>query len=216
MNSVFFIGFGVLFVGGLVAVYLQEKRRTEALKQVCASAGLVFEAEGDLDQMRALGDLTLYDLGQSKVVKNVISGRMGTQPVNVFDYQYSMGRGKRGMIVQQTLALYPGGGKALPDFILTPENVITRLGEKFGQQDIDFDSSPEFSSKYQVQGPDEAAIRLAFSEGLRRSLEREQAFSVENKAGNVAIYRYNQRVKPADVRRFVEEAGAMLRALGER
>ncbi len=193
-----------------------DRQRSEALQQASLTLGLAFAAEGDLDQIKALGDLPLFGHGHSKHVTNVMSGRTGNEAVTVFDYRYTTGGGKESHTWRQTVALYPGGGRQLPDFVLAPENVFHRLGQLFGYQDIDFDSSPAFSARYLLRGPDEAAIRSAFTEQVRGLLEQEQGWTVEVRAGNVGIYRSGKRVRPDDLVGFLERSGAVLRALSPR
>ncbi len=212
----FVLGLVVLFVVFMILMARQEKKRTEALKQVSATLGLTFEAKGDLARIRALGDLSLFDLGHSKDVRNVMSGRSDAVDFQIFDYHYRVGSGKQSMAFEQTVAFYPGQGNGLPDFILTPENPLTRRGEKKGFQDIDFDSSPAFSAQYHLRGPDEAAIRTAFSDDLRRALERLGGWSVDVHAGNVGICHFNRRVKPEDLAGFLQQSREMLRALCRR
>ncbi len=193
-----------------------ERARTEALQQAAVTAGLTFEAEGDLRQLQALGDLPLYSHGHSKRVMNVMSGRSGTGEVKVFDYRYTTGGGKESHTWRQTVALFPGGGRGLPDFVLAPENVLHKLGQLLGYQDIDFDSSPAFSSHYLLRGADETAIRAAFTDDVRMFLEQQQGWSVEVQAGNIGIYRSGKRVKPEDLTTFLEQAQSILRGIARR
>jgi len=56
----------------------------------------------------------------------------------------------------------------LPQFTLTPEGWLSRLGQVFGMQDIDFEDAPEFSKAYRLKGPDETAIRTLFTPEIRQ------------------------------------------------
>jgi hypothetical protein len=193
-----------------------EKSRTEALQQTSLALGLAFEAEGHLDQMKGLGDLPLYSRGHAKRVKNVMTGRTGREEFRIFDYQYTTGAGKDSYTWRQTVALYAGGGRGLPDFLLAPEHVFHKIGQAFGYQDIDFDSSPTFSSRYLLRGPDEMAIRSAFTVDTLAFLEQEQGWTIEVQAGNVGIYRAGRRCKPKDLPAFLEQSRAVLRTLTRR
>ena len=175
--------------------------------------GLNFEGEGDLDQIRALGDLPLYGHGHSRHVKNAMTGRSGTDQVWVFDYQYTTGGGKESHTWNQTIALYPGGGRNLPDFVLAPENVFHKIGQAFGYQDIDFDSNPTFSSRYLLRGPDEAAIRAVFRPEALAFFESQPSWTVQVKAGHVAVYRAGKRAKPEDLPTFAEQTRSIVRTL---
>lgn len=208
----------VLGVAGVVVALVligrrAERLRTEALQQASVAMGFSFEAEGDVEQIRALGDLPLFGRGHGKRLKNVMSGRAGAGDARVFDYQYTTGGGKDSHTWRQTVALYPGGGPGLPDFVLSPESVLHKLGQMLGYQDIDFESSPTFSSRYLLRGQDEAAIRSAFTVDTRGFLEQEPGWTVEVQGGTVATYRAGRRVKPEDLGAFIQETATVLRAL---
>ncbi len=204
----------VLAVVIIIAARRAEKARVEGLQQAAAAAGFTFETEGDLERIKALGDLPLYGRGHSRRVKNVLSGRSGNADVTVFDYRYTVGRGKQSHTSDQTIALYPGTGRALPDFQMAPENLFfDKLNQVLGYQDIDFDSNPEFSSRYILRGPDEHAIRSAFSGDMQSFLAAHEGWTVETQAGTVAIYRAAQRVKPEGLSDFLEQSRAVLTAL---
>jgi hypothetical protein len=204
----------VVFVVALILITRRvERNRTEALRQASVAIGFGFEDTGDVEQIRALGELPLYDRGHGRHVKSVMSGRTAGGDVRIFDYQYTTGGGKESHTWRQTVALYSGGGHGLPDFVLSPENVFHKLGQLLGYQDIDFESSPVFSSRYLLRGADEAAIRSAFTADTLGFLEQQQGWTVEVQGGNVGIYRAGKRVKPEEIGAFLEETAAVLRAL---
>lgn len=206
-----------LFLIVLVVVSRKaEKARVEGLRQASLAVGFSFDAEGDLDQIKALGDLPLYGRGHSRHLKNVMGGRAAAEEARIFDYQYTTGGGKESHTWRQTVALYPGGGRGLPDFVLAPENVFHKLGQLLGYQDIDFDSSPVFSSRYLLRGPDEAAIRSAFTVDTRSFFEQEAGWTVEVQGGNVGIYRSGKQLAPAELGAFLQETATVLRALAHR
>ena len=162
---VFFGLIVVVIVVAVVVTWRMERARTEALRRVAETAGLSFAPKADLDVVRSLGDVQLFGRGHSKRVTNLMTGRLGDQQVAVFDYGYSTGSGKSRNNTSQTVVLLPSVKRSLPDLQMAPENPITRMAEVLGYQDIDIESSPEFSRRYIVRGPDEAAIRAALYPG---------------------------------------------------
>ncbi len=191
-----------------------EEHRTEALASASQTMGFTFEPEGDLEVMRGLGDLPLYGHGHSKKVKNVMTGQAGEHDLKLFDYRYTTGGGKNSHTFAQTVALFPQGGQGLPAFLLAPENIFHKIGQVFGYQDIDFDSSPEFSSHYLLRGPDEMAIRSAFGAAALGYFAQQPGWHVESVGGTVCVYRSDKKCKPEDLRTFLEQTQAVLRALG--
>lgn len=197
----------------LVVVWRKERARTEALKQVAETAGLLFQPEGDVAALRALGDVQLFDRGHSKRVTNLMTGRVGDDHLAVFDYQYTTGSGKNKNTTSQTVVLLPSAKPSLPDLQMAPENPLNRLAEAFGFQDIDIDSSPEFSRRYLVRGADEAAIRAALYPRATSYFADHQGWTIEAKSGSLAVYRAGRRPKAEDLRTFVEEVRTAVRNL---
>ena len=196
----------VALTGGLIYWGLQiEKKRTEALRLACQTMGFSFEEKGDLDQLRSFGDLPLFDHGHSKRARNLMTGRTADRDVKLFDYQYTIGSGKNSHTHHQTVALYPDGGRGLPDFVLSPENVFHKIGQAFGYQDIDFEQSPEFSAHYLLRGADEAAIRTAFTTDAIAFFAQHHRWNVEVRSGHVAVYRSGQRCKPPEAPAYLAD-----------
>ncbi len=215
---VFFIAVLAVVLVGAVFSWRREKARAAAWQQAASRLGFAFQAEGDLAQIRTAGDLALFAMGRSRQANNVLTGRTDNNDVMVFDYQYSIGGGgpKSGSQTwQQTVALYPGAARSLPDCHLMPENPITRWANKTGgiYPDINIASRPLFSSQYLLRGPDETAIRAAFTDQRMAFFEQEPGWVVEVKDGNVGIYRAGQRVSPADLATFLERSHRIVGAL---
>ena len=204
----------VLLIAIVVFVtWRKERERTEALGRVAETAGLAFQPKADLDAVRAFGDVQLFARGHSKRVANLMTGRLEDHQLAVFDYWYTTGSGKSQRTEAQTVVLLPSVKPSLPDLQMAPENPVTRFIEAFGYQDIDIESSPEFSRSYVVKGPDEAAIRAALYPGATSYFAEHHGWSIEAKSGTVAIYRGSIRPKPDDVRAFVTEACSAARNL---
>ena len=202
-----------LVVGLVVVAARLEKKRTEELTAASQIMGFSFEPDGDVETMKGLGDLPVYSQGHSKRVKNVITGRAGDRDVRLFDYKYTTGSGKNSHTWSQTVALFPHGGEGLPALLLAPENIFHKIGAVFGYQDIDFDTSPDFSSHYLLRGPDEMAIRSAFGADALNFFGQQRGWHVEVAGGSVGIYRSDKKCKPEDLRTFLEETQSLLRVL---
>ena len=204
----------VLFVAVLVFfTSRRERERTEALRRVAETAGLSFEPTADLDAVRALGDVQLFDRGHSRRVMNLMTGRFAGQPLTVFDYRYTTGGGKNQHTSTQTVVMLPAAKPSLPDLQMAPENPLYKIAEVFGYQDIDIDSSPEFSRRYVVKGTDEAAIRAALYPNATSYFAEHEGWTIEARSGTIAIYRASSRPKPDDFRMFIEEACTAARTL---
>jgi hypothetical protein len=191
----------------------KERERTEALRRVAETAGLAFEPTADLAAVRALGEVQLFARGHSKRVTNLMTGRLGDRQGAVFDYRYTVGSGKSQHTTLQTVVVLPSANGSLPDLQMAPENPVSRIAEAFGYQDIDIESSPEFSRRYIVRGADEAAIRAALYPGAAAYFADHEGWTVEARSGTVGIYRADRRPAPEEMTTFIAEACAAARSL---
>jgi hypothetical protein len=133
-------------VGGIVLVlYLQEKKRTEAMSVVAAEMGLPFYAQGDASLIHELANFPLFSEGRSKKIKNMLHGETSDVEVGVFDYQYTIRSGKHSHTYKQTVAYFRSPELDCSEFALRPEKLFDKIGGVLGFQDIDFESHPRFS-----------------------------------------------------------------------
>lgn len=172
-----------------------EAQRTVAMRVSAQAMGFTF-AEQVPEPPGA--SLPLFQCGHGRRTRNVMSGTTAGRPVHVLDYAYVTGGGKSQHVWQQTVALFEGV-QGLPEFELAPENILHKIGELFGYQDIDFDAAPEFSRHYLLRGPNEPAIRAAFSADALALLGQEPGWSVQARDGWLAVYRHGRRCPPTDV-----------------
>ena len=210
------IGFIAVTVGvGAYIAYLNEKKRTAALFDVATRMGFTFEPKVSNDEAATLGSFRLFKTGRSRKGKNLMRGRADGADAIVLDYQYTTGSGKSSHTHVQPVVLYPGvpTDARLPDVTLAPEHWWTKIGELFGYQDIDFESSEEFSKNYLLRGPDESAIRAAFGMNVLGFFAQNPGWSVESAGGQLAVYHTERRPKPEELQAFVAETATVRRAL---
>jgi carbonic anhydrase len=96
-------------------------------------------------------------------------------------------------------------GLFLPAFSLRPENIWHKVRSWLGYQDIDFEGYPTFSARYLLRGADEEAIRAVFTDRILGFYEATAGLCTEGNEDRLLFYRQPVRVKPEDVRAFVEE-----------
>ena len=87
--------------------------------------------------------------GSSRYAHHRMEGQWNERRVMAFDYHYVTGSGKNrqvhqfsGVLVESTVPLKP--------LLVRSENILDRIGEAFGMDDLDFESS-EFSRAYHVR-----------------------------------------------------------------
>ena len=151
-----------------------------------------------------LGDINLFRGDQSPPT-NVVQGDINGLELLVFDYRYTVDRGKRRWVVWQTAALARLQARAVPAFELRPEQLLHKLGAFVGQQDIDFSAYPEFSKHYLLRGARTDEVRALFDRDVLRFFAERPSWSVEGGGGWLVMYRSGQRVLPEQLRQFMDD-----------
>ena len=158
-------------LGGLALFnQVRNRKRRAAFAEYCLPRGFTFEEQRADHERRYANVLDVFNQGRRRVWGNTISGTKNNTPFTAFEYRWVTGGGKHSQTHYIGGVLWELGG-AFPQFSLSPEGWLSRIGHAFGSQDIDFDDSPEFSKQYQLKGPDEAAIRKLFTPEIRRFFE---------------------------------------------
>lgn len=183
-----------------------ERERTAAMAQVAAAMKFNFYETGTPDLTAGFSDLPLLNHGRSRRWRNVLVGAVAEQQAIVGDYYYVTGSGKNSHRWNQTVVVFPQGGKGLPVFTLAPEHFFHKIGSLFGYQDIDFEASPEFSKHYLLRGTGESAIRSAFTADALAYFGQNPGWSVQSCGGGLAMFRLDKVCKPEEAPAFLAEA----------
>lgn len=216
MNAVFVAILVALAVAALVSILVYVTRRAAATRRaafevVARQAGWSFSPESISPETVGAGDFPLFTHGRARKAQNVMRSADPGQQVSVFDYQYTVGAGQDQHTTVQTVVHVPIP-LSLPPFVLSPENILHKVGAVFGYHDIDFDSSPEFSKKYLLRSKEaEEQVRDVFTPSVRSYFEQREPLTVEGGAGGVLVYRPGKRVRPEDLLAFVEDARSVAR-----
>jgi len=221
VEPVVVIGIAVAIVGGTAAIIVagirMEKRRVEEVRTVAAAMGFTFHEPAPADTLAQwVGALPLFDRGHSRRSLCSLVGEIAGTPVVLIDYRYVTGSGKSQQVHMQTVAVFTQLGRGLPDIDLCPENILHRIGQVFGYQDIDFDTSEEFSKQYLLRGTDESAIRAAFGPEVLSFLAGQPGWSVQAREGRLAVFRQGKRAKPPTMPAFLADALRVAGALSPR
>jgi hypothetical protein len=207
---VFWIGLvaaGVALVAGLIVFNIRrERRRREELRAAARKLNLQFSAEEDAALKRRLAHFQLFSRGHGKKVTNVIRGRATRLDIVMLEYRFTIGGGQHSQTLRQTVALFETKTVDLPAFSVRPEHMFHKLGQLVGYQDIDFDSSREFSKRYLLRGDNERAIRKLFTKETLGFFERADKICVEAAEGQLIYYRPGKRVTPPEVEAFLTAA----------
>lgn len=208
-----------VLIGGIVAVvgaliWLSvaiEKKRREALEQFCMMRGFAFEAERKDAWLPYQAAVPLFDSGSRRRWGYTIAGRVGKRAFTAFEYAYTVSSGKSSQTYKFRVMCWEAGDKKLPLFAISPEGFWKRLGQKVGRQDIDFDDDPTFSEAYELRGPDEAAIRGAFTPRIRGVLGATPGQHAASSGNYLFWWKSGRLPKPDDLDPFFMEGESIAR-----
>jgi hypothetical protein len=186
--------------------------RRAALDTIAGQAGWSFSGDTVKPETLAAGKFPLFTHGHAKKASNVMRIPGTDALISIFDYQYTVGGGQHQNTVVQTVVYVALPGVSLPPFVLSPENILHKVGGVLGYHDIDFDSNPEFSKKYLLRSKEaEGRVRDVFTPSVRVYFEQRAPLTVEGSASGLLVYRQGRRVKPEDLLAFVEDSRSVAR-----
>ncbi|MFK7769915.1 MAG: hypothetical protein AB8B55_22095 [Mariniblastus sp.] len=195
-----------LIVGLIVWSIFAEKKRREGLMAAAEEMGLTFFKDGDPALLNRLSSFKLFNKGRGRKMRNLIQGDSGEVAIAIFDYQYTVGSGKNSKTHRQSIVALQSSELVCPDFTIRPESFFDMVGSALGFQDIDFETHPQFSKLFVLQGSSEEAVRKYFTPALLEFFEARAGISVEAQAGALFFYRTNKRIKFDEIKDNLAEA----------
>ncbi len=205
----------VVIVAVVVVVsLLGQRRRAKQLRAIAEQLGYQF-AEQEAGLVDSLSGFALFSQARAhaRTAANLLRTEADGAAAALFDYSYMVGQGKNQSIRNQSVLLFESERLNLPAFALRPEGLGQKLQGALGQQDIDFEEHPGFSSAYVLQGPDEAQIRALFDSEKLAFFAQRRGLCVEGDGRKLLYYRAAKRVSPQAIPSFLEEGQAVLRLL---
>ena len=160
---VFFGGLAVT-LGGLALINAtRNRKRRAAYAEYCLIRGFMFEDKRPNGERRYAEMFEPFTAGRRRSWGHTISGTKNQAPFTAFEYQWITGGGKSSSSHWIGGIVWEHDKDSFPKFALSPEGWLSRLGQVFGMQDIDFDESPEFSRMYQLKGSAASSKRRRIS-----------------------------------------------------
>ena len=96
---------------------------------------------------------------------------------------------------------------ALARFEIEREGMVRQFFDRFksfsGYQDIDFKLFTDFSNRFLVKGPDEAAIREVFHEGLIAFLQNQEIYHIECNGEALFIFKYLRTARSPEIEKML-------------
>ncbi|WP_417223036.1 hypothetical protein [Amphritea sp.] len=95
----------------------------------------------------------------------------------------------------------------LPRFSLHEAEELQQIFvSALGYKDINFDSHPDFSKKYLLNGDDELAVNRLFSEKLICFIERLDGINIEGAGNQLIVYRPYTQIETRKFKQYKQEA----------
>jgi hypothetical protein len=176
---------------GTAAVVVRSRLRVprpERMRSLSAELGMTYEARPALSGMPELQRFELFTQGEDREIRNLVRTERDGRRLALFDYAFTRGGSGSSTRWRHTVAHVHDPALRLPAFLLRPENVMHRVGERFFA-DIDLPDAPEFSQAFLLQGMDEGAIRRAFGAAARAVLAGEPKAWAEGQGADLFLWR---------------------------
>ncbi len=191
---------------------IQERKRSEAFAELASALSFDFSPLDQPELRTALSGFHLFSQGHTKKLWNLLRGVANGLEICIFDYRYVTGSGKQRHTWVQSVFCARRAGMDLPTFCMRPESIWHKIGKWFGNDDINFDSHPTFSSAYLLRGVSKLRIRELFTENVLAYFESARGLNVEGDSDTLIYYKYN-RLRPERVREFMAEGFEILELL---
>ena len=200
--------FAALAAAGLLSVWAfrrkLSRKRSQALANAAVEMGFTFDGETRTPYLQT----PLFGKGSSHKFENVMTGDRAGFVVRLFDYSFTVGGGKSQQTYTQTVANFSKQHVSLPYFELRPASILARAWDAMAHKNIRFETDPEFSRRYILQGALPDKVREFFTPSLISfldGLDLHEKWHIEGVGGTLVIYRSDQKTPPAQMRAFLEQ-----------
>ena len=206
-----FLGIGIVLIAIFAAISASmARKRTQAMSAAALAMGFNFEGN---DKSKAPNlATTLFTKGSGRTFRNIMTRRSGGMDVTLFDYSYVISDGRNAQTHAQTVASFSKPGLGMPEFEMQPKGIMGKIVDALSHKNIHFDSHPEVSRRYQVRSPEQERARDLFTPALLSFLENldpKSNWSLEGAGDTVIVFRASRKVKPEELRTFLEEASLL-------
>ncbi|MBT8218920.1 MAG: hypothetical protein KJP00_03810 [Bacteroidia bacterium] len=196
---------------------LFKNKRGEQIKALAFPLGMKYSEKDEFGLIKLMGDFQLFKTGYSKKIKNILRKKDDwlQSDIAIFDYQYTVSTGKSSVTYKQTVFFINSKDLALPQFLLKPEHFFHRIGKFLNlTQDIEFETYPEFSKKYLVQGEVPSMVKDMVPEELATFFSVEKKWSLEGIHYYLIFYALHKQLPPETIEEFYKKGLKIVKLLG--
>jgi len=178
-------------------------KRQEIMEGVAKELGLSYAKKDEFGLIGYMRDFKLFDKGSGKKIKNILQKEkqeFEDVDIRVFDYYYIVSTGKSSVTYSQTVFFLQTKKLSLPQFYMTPEHFLLKIGKHFGMEDINFSEHPTFSDQYWLKGEEEDRIRKTMNEEVIHLFTIEKDWSLEGLNYYLVLYKKNKLMLSEEVK----------------
>lgn len=199
------IATGLIFTGIVfIFVKMSNKKRNLSFQKIANENNYKNIEKQDKrdDILHNMADFS-FSYRSSKTVKRALKGTINGISFYLFDLQYNSGTGGRQITSEMTIFL-TDLEKSIPQFIMKPEGMFSKLSEAFAElKDINFESHPKFSSMFLLKGKGESQIRDLFKPDVLTYFESKKGIYVESKHKTIVFYKDGKTISPDELTDFI-------------
>lgn len=180
--------------------------RGQQMQQAAGQIGFSYQAQATIAALPFLSGYELYE-GVPVSIENLMSGRINSDNVSVFDLVFRNAGGAVGYgstTSRQTMYLLISNQLALPEFYLRPEGISEKVLPEYSRVDIDFVERPFFSDRYLLYGKDETAIRRLFSLNSLDFFEKNLNLCVFGRGNNLILHQSKTLSPPQQISQYLQ------------
>ena len=200
--------------GGAVALVLFiAYTRAQARKDEMLRAGqeMGFMAATPEDEM-VKADVPLF--GHRGRIEDAVMGTWGKFQCVLVDYGFQQGKAH----ISQTVAIFRKTGMNLPPFEIRPAHFGDAFMRSMSSERLKFPENADFEHRYMVHSvaPDDA--KTFMHPGMQEYFMgiAEPQWALEANGDEIVVYGRGKRVRPADLRDFLEKTGTLAEGMVER
>ena len=187
------VGFCILILIVGISAYLQRQKRQKAFIRLARKHGFQYIPE-DGALARTYSFLEVLRKGSSSYVSDILEGRYKGHFVRFFDYE-SGPKNKHEM--QHFSFFILEQEKSFPELRIYPEDALSKIGQMFGYEDIDFESA-EFSDAFVVRSSDKRFAYDICNAQMIEYLLHHRDFSIEIEGKAIALF-FSKQLDPNEV-----------------
>lgn len=199
-----------LCIAIIVFSVMRKNKRKANLKIAAASYGWDYDSDDEFKTGReAMNNFLLGNKGPGQKPRHVFSGKTEGADFTMFDYQFrysetfiARGTYTKNQIDDQTILVLENKAWQLPQFRLIPK---MRSGRKRPDEQLVFDSNPEFSGQYILDGEDEKAISRLFKKEVRQYFAENKGWYIEGNNQQLLICREDELQSPDELHLLLEK-----------